>query len=375
MNKIIITFITMAFVFSIHAQSKTKLTIETQGGYEHNYFKSPKQVQINGELFNADNLIASSLLQDIDLDFDYSYKWKKNRLRFSVNPNARIFYENVDDSYWSISTFAKYDYDITRTTRFLAEVSFRRMDREGLDGAQDVLVNPLGFTNYGASTGLEFSPFKKNQTTVELFYNFRDFDAFGTRDLEFDEFGIKMATEQEFRVNRLKHKYGIEAYFKKRLYDTFNASDIDSEGERDWSYIKIAPFYEYPISKQLDIEASFQLYQRIDNLIQRSGFNQFGPELTIRYKNKGTKIYANTSYIIRNYTDIEAQDNEGTIGEKVRYDYVNFRLNAEQQLTDRLRLVGTLYSRIRTTNNTNIEARSFRDYRNQFITIGLQWQF
>jgi len=374
MNKFIVV-ISMAFACSIGAQSKTKLSLETQSGYEYNYFKSPKQVEIDGILFNADNLISSSMLQDVELDFDYSYKWKKQRLRFSVNPSARIFYEAVDDSYWSVSAFGKYDYDITRTTRFLAEVNFRRVNREGLDGAQDVLVNPLGYSNYGASTGLEFSPFKKNQTTVELFYNFRNFDAFGTRDLQFDEFGIKMSTEQTFRLHKLKHKYGIDAYFKKRLYDTFNASDIDSEGERDWSYIKIVPYYDFPISKRLELQANFQIYKRIDNLVQRSGFNQFGPELGVRYKSKNTKIYTNMSYIMRNYTDIQARDNVGAIGENVTYNYVNFRLNATQQITDQLSLVASVYSRIRTTNNTNIEARSFRDYRNQFVTIGFNWQF
>ena len=190
-----------------------------------------------------------------------------------------------------------------------------------------------------------------------------------------NEYGIKLSSEQEFTVNKLKHKYGVDAYLKKRLYDTFNASDIDSEGERDWSYIKIVPFYEFPLSRQLELEGSFQYYRRIDNLIQRSGFNQFGPELSFRYKNKGTKIYTNTSYIIRNYTDIEAQDDDGPINDKVKYEYVNFRLNAERELTDQLSLVGTVYSRIRTTNNTNIEARSFRNYRNQYISIGLKWQF
>lgn len=375
MKTYILVLITWTICAYSSAQSKTKISIETQSGYEYNYFKSPKQIEINGVMFNAEDLISSSMLQDIELDFDYSFKWKKNRLRFSLNPSARMFYENIDDSYWSVNAFGKYDYDITRTTRFLAEVNFRRVNREGLDGAQDVLVNPLGYTNFGLSTGLEFSPFKKNQTTVELFYNFRDYDAFGTRDLQFNEFGIRLTTEQSFKVNKLKHTYGVDAYFKMRLYDTFNASDIDSEGERDWSYLKIVPFYEYPLSKRLKLEARFQYYKRIDNLIQRSGFDQLGPEMNMRYKNKSTKLYVNTSYIIRNYTDIEAQNDEGDPNGKVKYQYVNFRLNAEQVLFDKLSLVGSIYSRIRTTNNTNIEARSFRDYRNQFITIGLKWQF
>ncbi|MEM9679461.1 MAG: hypothetical protein AAF901_03985, partial [Bacteroidota bacterium] len=280
------TSIVVLLIFQATAlsQSKTSFDVETQGGYEYNYFKSPTQILQNGALLTEEDLIASSIYQDVNLDFDYTFSWQKSRFRFSISPGARLFYENFDDSYWNLITRAKYDYDLTRRTRFLAEINFRRMNREGLDGAQDVLINPLGYTNYGASTGVSFRPFKYNRTTTELFYNFRNFDQFGIRDLEFHEFGINLKTEQRFKVNNLTHRYGLEGYFKKRLYDTFNASDVVPNGDRDWSYVKLNPYYEFPLSKTFKAIPSFLYYLRIDNLEDRSGFSQFGPELKLRYR-------------------------------------------------------------------------------------------
>lgn len=375
MKKSIVILVAISFSQLIFAQSKTNFSLETQGGYEYNYFKSPKEIVMNGVRFNEDSLIANSSLQDIDLDFKYRYKWRRSRLRFSLNPAARFFYENSEDSYWSLSTSAKYDYKISQKVQFLANVNFKRMNRRGLDGAQDVLVNPLGYTNYGVSSGFDFSFFRNNETSIELFYNFRNFDTYGTRDLEFDEFGIKFLFLEGFRRNRLYHSYGIKGYLKKRLYETFNASDIDTEGRRDWSYLKLSPFYSYPLTKFFVIKAEFAFYKRIDVLVNRSGFDQYEPKLTLKFKNKRTKLYTNLSYCMRNYTHIPAKDNNGSIGQMVKYRYVNFGINAEQILWDKLSVVGIAYSRIRNTNNTNLEARSFRSYRNQYASIGLKWRF
>ncbi|MEM0933692.1 MAG: hypothetical protein AAGJ12_14580, partial [Bacteroidota bacterium] len=135
-------------------QERHRFEVGTQTGYEYNYFKSPDQLIINDVLLNEGDLIASSGYVDLFLDYDYRYKWKKHRLRTSIAPYARLFQENSSDSYWSLTSSVKYDYKLSKKTKFLAEANFQRMNREGLDGAQDILVNPLGYTNYGGATGL-----------------------------------------------------------------------------------------------------------------------------------------------------------------------------------------------------------------------------
>ncbi len=182
------------------SEQKHRFDIEVQGGYEFNYFKSPSEVRQNGIIFNADSLIASSSYQDVKADYDYRIKWGANRLRFSATPFLRHFNEAPSDSYWSFDGSAKYDTKLSRTTKILAELSLKRMNREGLDGAQDVLINPLGYTKYGMSGGIEFAALKRNKSTIEGFYNFKNFDAFGVQDLQYNEFGIKLKSIQSFYV-------------------------------------------------------------------------------------------------------------------------------------------------------------------------------
>ncbi len=370
---ILIIVLSNSLTFS---QSKSSLEIQTQGGYEYNYFKSPTEIRMNDTILTKEDLIASSVYQDLEVTYRYRYKWDKNRVRFLINPTSRLFYENFDDSYWALNTYAKYDHKFTKKFSFLAEVRFTRINREGLGGDQDVLINPLGYTNYGISSGVEFAMFTNNNTTLKGFYNFKDFDAFGVRDLQFDETGITISTIQSFAVNKLKHKFGIHGYLKKRKYDTFNASEIDSDGERDWDYVKGNLFYELPLSSTFKIKPNFLYYVRIDNSTAgRSGFNQFGPGITMAFKNKRTRIRSSISFITRKYKEIEARNTEERIGEKLKYEYANVQLNAAHKIGKALSLTATIYSRIRSTNYTDIDARSFRNYRNQYAGIGILYKF
>ena len=375
MKAIKITWLPLLLTLTISAQVKRDIEVETLSGYEYNYFKSPEEVRQNGTIFLGEDLIESSYFQDISVDYDYSKKWKNNRFRFSVNPYARIFYENLEDSYWSLLGNAKYDYKITKTMKLLAEASVKRMNRKGLDGEQDLLINPLGYTNFGTKGGMEFKLSKNNRTKVMAFYNFRDFDKYGVRDLQYNESGVELRTTQLFKRNDLRHRYGLQAYIKKRNYDTYNASNIIPDGKRDWSYFKATVFYEHPFSKSLRFRPSFVYYTRNDNNDDRSSFKQFGPSLGIKFDQNNTRVRSNIKYVIRKYQSIEARDNNGLTGEKIKYNYFDFTLDIKQKLNENLFLIATVYSRIRTTNYSDIDARSFRDYRNQYLGLGFQWNF
>ncbi len=357
-----------------YSQTKNTFKIETQGGYEYNYFKSPDVVRVNDTILTKEDLISSSIYQDVSLGYKFRYKQKKNRLRLFIKPSARIFYQNIDDSYWSLDSRLKYDYNLNRRFKVLAEARFKRMNREGLDGDQNVLINPLGYTNYGTTAGIEFIAFKKNEMTFEGFYNFKNFDAFGVRDLQFNEYGAQFLSVQSISINRLVHKIGLHASAKKRLYDTFNSSDTNTDGERDWDYLKGSIFYELPWSEKFKLKPRLTYYSRIDNSTNRSGFNQLTPEIGLYYKSEHTKINASVSYVTRKYKEIEARNTEMRIGEKLKYEYTNFQLNFAHEIRTNISLTATIYSRVRSTNYTDIDARSFRNYRNQYAGIGILWK-
>ncbi|MEM1336287.1 MAG: hypothetical protein AAF634_06435 [Bacteroidota bacterium] len=361
----------LVYVLS-YAQERHRFEVGSQTGYEYNYFKSPDQVLVNGSLLNENDLIASSGYLDLFLDYDYRYKWRGHRLRASVAPFARVFQENGSDSYWSLVTAVKYDYRLSKKTKVLAELNFQRMNREGLDGAQDVLVNPLGYTNYGGLVGTAFRFLQQNKTTIEGFYNFKNFDAYGIRDLQFNEYGLQLTTKQEFRPGRYEHAIGLTTYYKKRLYATFNAQDTPQSGRRDWDYAKISAFYELPLGSYLEIAPQLTYYGRFDRLENRSGFHQYGPGLRLRFDNEKTKISAAIKYYLRDYTVITAP---GAEDDKLRYQYTDVSLRFEHQLPiPGVLFTGTAYSRFRETNTIDLASRSFRGYTNQYGGVGLLWQ-
>ncbi|MEO0902753.1 MAG: hypothetical protein AAFY00_12370, partial [Bacteroidota bacterium] len=363
--------ISLGIVSLCFSQERHRFKIGSQTGYEHNYFKSPDQVLVNGTLLTENNLIASSGYLDIMMDYDYRYKWKANRLRVSIQPFARIFQEQTSDSYWNLDVAVKYDHKLSKSAKLLGELIFERMNREGLDGAQDVLVNPLGYTNYGASGGMEWRPFKKNRTTLEGFYNFKNFDAYGVRDLQFNEYGIRLGAKQEFRPGRYDHAFGFTSYYKKRLYDTFNAEQDPQTGRRDWDYAKVTGFYTLPLNAIWEVAPQLTYYVRFDLLENRSGFHQYGPGVRLRFDNDKTKVNAMVKYQVRAYTEIQAP---GTT-EALRYEYTDLSLQFEHQLPIKgLWFTGKAYSRFRETNTVDLASRSFRGYTNQYAGIGLLWK-
>ena len=366
------TTITIFICFLGISQERHRLSIGTQGGYEYNYFKSPDELVItNDSVLNEEDLIASSTYQDVFLDYAYRKKWKANRLRLSVSPYARLFQENPTDSYWSLDATLKYDRKLSKKTKALAELHFKRMDREGLDGAQDVLVNPLGFTNYGASAGLETQLLKGNKSTLGVFYNFKDFDAYGVRDLEFNEYGVRMASKQEYRPGRYEHVFGFNAYYKKRLYTTLNSEETPQNGQRDWDYFKMNVFYKLPLGAYFNVSPQLTYYGRFDRLENRSGFHQYGPALRLRYNNNKTKVTVALKYQVRDYTEIMAP---GT-NDALRYTYADASFSLERKLPVKgLLLSVNAYSRFRETNTEDLAARSFRGYTNQYAGMGFVWK-
>lgn len=370
MKNIILTL--FAFIgFFTSAQERHRFKIESQAGYEYNYFKSPNELMVDGVLLDENNLISSSSYLDVSLDYAYHYKWKANRIRISMSPFARLFQENRDDSYWSFDIAAKYDHKLSKRTKFLASLNFERMNRDGLDGAQDVLVNPLGYTNYGATAGLELKPFKKNKSRIQGFYNFKNFDAYGVRDLEFNEYGVQLSSKQGFRPGRYEHAFGLTTYYKKRLYNTFNAEDNPQNGQRNWDYSKVTTFYELPLGANFELTPQLIYYGRFDRMENRSGFNQYGPGLRLRFDNDKTKISALVKYQVRDYTKIQAPGSETLL----QYKYTDFSVSFEHQLPiEGLYFTGTAYNRFRETNTIDLSARSFRGYTNQYVGVGLMWK-
>lgn len=369
--------LTVTTIFAQRSErTRHSFEIATLGGYEHNYFKSPEFIVQNGELLGPNELIASSVYQEVALDYDLSYRSGDHRLRFSISPNAHIFHEQYDDSYWSLNGSVKYDYDLSRKNEILAEAKFKRMNREGLDGAQDVLVNPLGYYLVGGSLGLESKFWRDQKTTSEVFYNYKNFDAYGTRDLLYHEMGIQIQSKQKLDFGGAQeHEVGVVAYAKKRRYQTFDASDEIPEGTRNWNYFKGTLYYELPLGKYLEVKPAFTYLSRVDVGSGRSGYNQFGPSGRIVYDDDKLRVKGQISWLNRDYTNIFARDEDGnTTTDFTNYTYLDLSFDLERTIANGLFLTVSAYQRVRETNFLDLEARSFRGYVHQYAGAGLKFE-
>ncbi|MDC7998122.1 hypothetical protein [Gilvibacter sediminis] len=351
-----------------------KFRVLTLSGYEYNYLKSPDEVLFEGTVLGRDSLINSSVYQDIDLRYNFKTEGRYSTFSLVAAPEARFFYEQPEDSYWRFSLNLSYELELSKSWDYLAFARFKRNDREGLDGAQDILINPLGFTQYEAQTGVQYRPFRYNKMILLAGFRHKNFDAFGVRDLEYNQYELSFTSEQRFKVGRRFQKIGIELAARKRLYQTLNTTNEIPDGERDWDYLDATAFLELRLSKAFRITPAFNYYQRIDQLIDRSGFTQFGPRLGLRYSGDKLVLNASTAFNTRNYKTFDARDSSGLTGEKIKYEYVNLSFNATWQLNESLYIRAEVYSRVRSTNYTDITARSFRNYRNQYAGLGLQWR-
>lgn len=350
------------------------LRVNTLSGYEYNYLKSPDEVLFEGNIIGRDSLINSSVYQDIDLRYSFKKDWEYSKFRLSASPEARFFYEQPEDSYWRFTLNLDYQLKISKRMNYLASASFKRNDREGLNGAQDILINPLGYTQYQVQTGINYRPFKYHRLELLGGFRHKNFDQFGVRDLEYNQFEVVLHSYQRFKVGRRFQKFGVEMAARKRLYQTLNSTNDIPNGERDWDYLDATAYAELRFSESFRLTPAFNYYQRIDQLIDRSGFTQFGPRLDLRYSTSRLYLSVSSAFNTRNYKSFEARGPGGPLGEKIKYEYVNFRFTGSWQINPNLYLRAEVYSRVRSTNYTDISARSFRNYRNQYAGLGLQWR-
>lgn len=374
------SLLTVVLLFSIHVFAQKEKNIDNElevtalTGYEYNYFKSPSKVIFNDILLTEDDLVASSPFQNIDLNYDYKRKWNGNKIWLSASPEFRYFNENADDSYWSLKIKGRYDYRITKALKLDTDIYFRRMAREGLDGDQDVLINPLGYSLLGGSAGLDLDIGRDIQMEVAAFFNHKNYDKYGVKDLKYNEFGVDFNIQQEFELLKTKHELGLSTYLKKRLYETYDAFDEEPYGTRDWNYWKGELFYKTNLTKRLEFDTDFAYLIRTDLGANRSGYEQYGVSLGLDYENKRLDIGLGAELLNRKYTAISARDNEGQIGEMTKYKYLNLSFDIQYSLSKHFTVSAEAYQRVRNTNYTDLSARSFRGFTYQFAGLGVIYE-
>ena len=70
-----------------------------------------------------------------------------------------------------------------------------------------------------------------------------------------------------------------------------------------------------------------------------------------------------------------ADDEDGNPVGDLQYDYLRLRTNLEYNINNKLSLVFESYLIDRNSNNTDLTTQAFRSYVNNYVGIGLRYNF
>lgn len=346
----------------------------TFSGYESNILQVPDLLEVNGELLEQEDLYANSAYQEMILRFKYSKEWGKHSFAAYVTPELRYYFSESDLNQTIFNARLAYKYNIKKNFRWENSVRYKIKDREGQDLDQVELSVPFGYKLFEMTSGLRFRLYKNNRTFVKVNFLSKDFDNSSTRSVMYNLYGINTEFKNIKWRNHMLHTYGIKLGYNSRDYQITNFSD-NSSGDRTWNYFDVGIFYRLPLSKKLYIQPELSYQKRMDETNDRFSYNQIRPELTVSYRSARFEAKVITSYTNRSFSNITAADEDGNNVGDLQYDYLRLRTNLEYTFSNKLSLVFESYLIDRNSNNTDITTQAFRSYVNNYVGIGLKYNF
>lgn len=361
------------FVSSI-LSAQIDFSATTFSGYEGNILQVPDLLEVNGELLEQEDLYANSGYQEMILRFKYSKEWGKHAFAAYVTPEIRYYFTESDLNQTILNTRLTYKYNIKKNFRWENSVRYKIKDREGQDLDQVELSVPFGYKLFELTSGLRFRLYKNNRTFVKVNYLSKDFDDSSTRSVMYNLYGISTEFKNIKWINHMLHSYGIKLGYNSRDYKITVFSD-NSNSNRTWNYFDAGIFYRLPLSKKFYIQPELSYQKRMDETNNRFSYNQIRPELTLSYQSARFEAKVITSYTNRSFSNIIADDEDGNPVGDLQYDYLRLRTNLEYNINNKLSLVFESYLIDRNSNNTDITTQAFRSYVNNYVGLGLKYNF
>jgi len=369
-------FKTIFFLFIIKstAQIKTIFSTETATGYEYNIFKSPESFLKNDALKKKNELYKNSLFQEGSIRFFAKKKWKNQSLSFRFTPKGIYYFSENKSSYFTFLSGLRYSNKLHKNTTWQINSWYKIKNREGenIDGSE--LNFPLGNNHFGLTTSLNFRLYKQNRSEFKLIYGNRDYKKSNGSDLNFHSVGATTVIRNVFKRKSGWHSYGIEGGFINKFFQQKNLI-TNITAKFNWSDMRVALFYRYPITKKLDLKPSFEYKARTDSNNDKFSYTQLKPSLNLAYKNKKITLDLTGSYSYRKYKTLLATDNIWNKLGELNYQYFKIKLGVERKLSKKLSIAANGFLNNRTSNKTNTKSMYFRGYNYYNISVGFKYRF
>ncbi len=357
------------------SQIQSEFEMETASGYMHNIFRSPSSFIDEDELFGKDDLIRSSIYQDMGFKGIFKKFWKNENISLRLYPKGRLFLSDTEATFYTVYSRFRYEKNFSRKTRLWLTSHWNLRDREGENLDDNELRTPLGYRHLDISAGLFFRLYDQHRGFINLEIGNRNYQDAESNDLQYDYYTINTVFRNVFERPEGWHSYGIEAQLSKRLYErTYFEPEVPKE-TRDWSYIVLEPFYRWPVSKNWRLRGGVEWSKRKDNNKGTFTYRQIRPSLELRYKNEKWLIETEGSYTIRDFDGLNATNSAEEILGKLNFKYYRLKVDIEYELGRKLYLTANMYVNNRNSNRTNINTITFRSYDYYYAGIGLRFEF
>lgn len=361
-------------IFTVNSFAQTDFKVSTLSGFETNINRSPSSLEIDDELFTREDLHLNSFYQDVKLRFKYQKEWKYHSFSFLTTPKIRYYLTEFENNQKIFYGRLGHKYLLSRYTKWENSFSYKLKDRGGQDLDQNELNVPFGYNYFKLSTGIRYRLFKNNRSFTQLNYGRKQFDRSETRRVSYQYYTLKTEFRSVKWINHLLHYYGLEMSYTKRDYSILNFSSNNNDS-RTWNYIDATLYYKHPFSKFFSIKPEISFQRRHDTNKNTFSYNQIRPEVNVSYEDARFLVELNGSYTYRKFDNVNARNSDEEITGNLEYNYLRIGYDLTYNLTNKLSLISEGYLINRNSNNTNINSGGFRSYINNYIGVGLSYNF
>lgn len=364
----------LCLFLTLISYGQTTISFQSLGGYEPNTNRAPEffiNEDQDQELERKD-LYLGGVYQDIEAKLAYRYKTKTSLFKIGFAPELRFFYDepNANLAVYNGSLYHKYSF--SKHTQWENKLTYKRKQREGQDLDQNELSVPLGYQWIGVTSGLHFRLYKSNRSLFRLSFGEKTFDDSDTRKVSYYKYGGEFRFKQVFWSNHLLHSYGVKASFFNRDYAITQIND-GKKSDRTWQYIGMELFYDLPIDKRLSVEMAVNYEKRDDVTNSRFGYKQWTPSLGLEFENDRCNVKLTSSYTIRDFDGLMANDIEEEEIGYLKYRYTRLQGSIAYHISSKFSLVAEGSFINRNSNNEDETTTAYRSYRNYYTGIGLRW--
>lgn len=361
-------------IFTSNLFAQTDFKVSALSGFETNINRSPSSLEIDDELITKEDLHLNSFYQDVKLRFKFQKEWKYHSFSFLTTPEIRYYLSESDNNQKIFYGRLGHKYMLSRYTKWENSFSYKLKDRGGKDLDQNELNVPFGYNNYKITTGLRYRIFKNNRSFTQLIYGKKQFDRSETRRVQYNFYGLKTDFKNVKWVNHLLRSYGATLSYIKRDYSILNFEE-DNSDMRIWNYFDANLYYKIQLDNNWTFNSELAFQRRNDTNNNAFSYNQIKPELKITYEDARFLLSIGSSYAYRKFDKLTTSTFNGNTMNKLIYQYLRLKLKSQYNINNKLSLIIDGYFINRNSNNKNINSTTFRSYINNYIGIGLSYNF